>query len=664
MEGGSHPSIPDPAAHPGEACPPASPPGGSCPREGTVLVCGLGSLGQACLLRLLPFDVELRCLDRRRPDWRDPRLEERFGALLVQGDMRLPHVLSQAGVETARAVLLLSSESTANVEAALQVRLLNPSAEVVVRSSGHSARLGALLEERVPGVAVVDPLLLTAGAITEALRPGDQEACFRVDGQGYRVEEGQGLDRRLQRPLWQPAPDPARPLLVTPIGFHHPRSAQAEPAPSAPGRWMVLRHAIQAPLRWWRQRTRLQQVAILLIATLVALGLALFSPGGGWKRGVFVTLGLLLGEYVDPVNVMLAPDHGIATAAPWLIGVTLLYSLVGTLLTSALVALILEWLLRERFGLGRPGRFRRGSRWILLAEGEELAAQVADNLVRDGLQVLRIDTRPLQQRLHPGTAAFDRWEPALEALSTCQVEGIGLLSDDLLANLQEALQLQKRWPRARCAILSHAVEAAERLGDLLGGVAVISSMDLVADAVVATAFGERVEEICRIGGANHLVVRYRIQQGDSLLGLNLSRVEQGYGVTTLHLLRPGRRSPLVVPSLDLVLVEGDQLVVLATLGALRKIELGCPDPPGWRLRLQGPPREEGRFDALQSLARHLGGAPGAMAHLLDGAEHLTPALDRELAEQLMEELRRQGVHSRLEAVGTVPASSLPERAAP
>jgi len=43
---------------------------------GTVLVCGLGSLGQACLLRLLPFDVELRCLDLRRPDWRDPRLEQ------------------------------------------------------------------------------------------------------------------------------------------------------------------------------------------------------------------------------------------------------------------------------------------------------------------------------------------------------------------------------------------------------------------------------------------------------------------------------------------------------------------------------------------------------------------------------------------------------------
>ncbi len=622
-----------------------------------MLICGLGSLGQACLLRLLPFDVPLRCLDRQRPDWRDPRLEERFGSSVVLGDMRLPHVLSQAGVETARAVLLLSSESTVNVETALQVRLLNPSEDVVVRSSGQLASLGALLEERLRGVAVVDPLLLTAGAITEAVRPGDQEASFRIDGQSYLVVEGSGLDRRQQLCLHRVAADPARPLQVVPMESHHHRAADAVPAATVLGRLLALRRGLGAPLRLWRHRSRLQQAVLLGLLVLMALGMALFSAGGGWRQGMFVTLSLLKGEYVDPVNVMLPPDVGIAAAAPWMIGLTLVYSLVGTLLTSALVAVILERLLRERFGLGHPGRFRRGSRWILLAEGEELAVRVADNLVRDGLQVLRIDTRPVQPLQRPGMVVFHRWETALAALQHCRLEGIGLLSVDLLANLQETFQLQKSWPEARYAILSHAVEAAEQLGDLLGGVAVISSMDLVADAVVATAFGERVEEICRIDGANHLLVRYRIQQGDGLSGLNLSRVEQGYGVTTIHLLRPGRRSPLVLPSLDLVLAPGDQLVVLATLRQLRRIELGCPDPPGWRLRLQGSPREEGRFEALQSLARHLGGAPGAMAPLLDGAEPVTPALDRELAEQLAEELRRQGLHCEVEAVAVGEAST-------
>jgi hypothetical protein len=40
---------------------------------------------------------------------------------VVIGDMRRAHHLGQAGVRGARAVLLLSSESTVNLEAALQI---------------------------------------------------------------------------------------------------------------------------------------------------------------------------------------------------------------------------------------------------------------------------------------------------------------------------------------------------------------------------------------------------------------------------------------------------------------------------------------------------------------------------------------------------------------
>jgi Trk K+ transport system NAD-binding subunit len=616
-----------------------------------VLVCGLGSLGQACLLRLLPFDVQLGGIDVRPPRWRDPRLEERFGSDVVLGDMRLPHVLRQAGVEKARAVLLLSSESTVNFEAALQVRLINPSVEVVVRSSGRLASLGALLEERLPGVAVVDPLILTAGAITEALRPGDQVACFRVDGQSYVVLEGKAEDFRLQRPLRLGTGGEERPLLVTPMGLHLPRSiGLQEASPTAGGFGEALRPP-RAVLHWWRQRTSLQRGQLLALLALVAAGFVLFSRSGGWKQGVFVTLAFLLGEYVDPVNVLLPQATGIAGAEPWLIGVTLIYSLIGTLLTSALVAVILEWLLRERFGLGRPAHPRRGSRRILIADGEELGVQVARALEHDRHRVVRIDSRPDRPRTEPGMAAFERWEPALAALRHCRVDGIGLLSSDLLANLQEALHLQRRWATARVVILAHAVEAAEQLGELLGGVTVISSMDLVADAVVATALGERVEEICRIDGVNLLLVRYRISSGDSLHGLSMARVENGFGVTAVQLLRHGRAAPLVLPSLDLVLIEGDQLLVLATLAALRRIELGLQAAPAWRVRLQGAPQSDRRFDAMQCLARHLGMPPGAMAALLDGGEHLTPGLDREIAERLVEELRRQGVDARLEPAG-------------
>jgi len=67
---------------------PADPPLSSPP----VLVCGLGSLGQACLQRLLAFGLPLHGVDLRQPSWRDPELESRLAATLTLGDMRLPRM--------------------------------------------------------------------------------------------------------------------------------------------------------------------------------------------------------------------------------------------------------------------------------------------------------------------------------------------------------------------------------------------------------------------------------------------------------------------------------------------------------------------------------------------------------------------------------------------
>jgi Trk K+ transport system NAD-binding subunit len=616
--------------------------------EAPILVCGLGSLGQACLLRLLAFDVPLRCLDLREPSWRDPRLQQRFADRLRRGDMRLPHVLRQAGVENARAVLLLGSESTQNFEAALQVRLLNPSAEVVVRSSSQLSSLGSLLEERLPGVAVVDPLLLTAGAVSEAVRPGEQLACFQVDGQFFVVREGTCEDPRLQRSLRCGPEGCRRPLLVTPLGLHRSTRGGSGEGNRFANLLTDGRQRLLAALRWLRRRPVLQWVAGGFLMALLLGGIGLFSSGGGWSRGALVTLALLKGEYVDPVNVLLEERGGVAAADPWLIGGSLVYALVGTLLTSTLVAVILEWLLRERFGLVRRARVRRGSH-ILLVEGGELGLQVALSLQGRRHGVVWVDSRPDDPGL-PGVAMFERLEPALAALRSGRLEGIGLLSPDLLANLRTGLGLQHHWPRARTVILAHAVEAAEQLGGLLGGVSVISSMDLAADAVVATAFGERVEEVCRIDGANLLLVRYRIRKGDTLFARSIARVENGYGVTAVLLRRARHSRPDVLPSPDLLLGEGDELLVLGTLVDLRGIELGRATPPAWCLCLQGTPEASLRFDALQSLARHLGGAPGALAPLLDGREHRTGGIDRVIGEMLLRELPRLGIRCHLEPV--------------
>lgn len=610
--------------------------------EAAVLVCGLGALGQACLQRLVRFNVPIRCLDRQQPNWRDPRLEAELAHQLTLGDMRLPHVLQRAGAETACAVLLLSSESTVNIEAALQVRLLNPGAEIVVRSSSRQSNLGALLEERLPGVAVVDPVLLCAGAIASALRPESIPATFEAHGQDFQITEQNWVDRRLQRPLRAALDEPdAQPMLVAPHSLK-PRGGGRDQAGWRRRRWWFRLAQGLRQGAWLGRESRPQQLAVATVVVLAALGIQLFSSLGGWKQGVFVTLALLKGEYVDPVNLLLAGGRGVQGASGWLISGTLLYSLVGTLLTSALVAVILERLLRDRLGQARPRLPHRGGPPILLVEGDALAARVALLLQREGSTVLTV--APRRDGTEQGLR-FEDLRTVLQALDGRPVRAVGLLSSDLLANLQTALSLQQRWPDARIAMLAHAFSAAEQLGDLLGGVAVISAVDLVADAMVATAFGERIEAVLRLKGTNLLVVRYRIAAEDTLCGHSVARLENGYAITAVSLLRPRLGRAISLPKPSTVLAAGDQLIVLATADSLRRIELGDATPADSRLRLQFPGNgsPSRRFEAQQSLARWLGCAPGDVAPLLDGTDQLTPPLDGDLCEPLIEELQRQGV---------------------
>ena len=620
--------------------PPQADPGA----EAAVLVCGLGSLGQACLQRLLSFNVPLACVDLEPPQWRDPSLEQRLRGCLTLGDMRLPHVLRRAGVPGARAVLLLSSESSINLEAALQVRLLNPRAEIVVRSSSRQADLGVLLEERLPGVAVVDPVLLCAEAISSALRPETIPVSFEAHGQDFQILAQPWDDRRFQRPLRLPLQQPdGDPLLVMPRSLSR---GGDDPVAAGPRRRRWLRRAgraLAAPGQW----SRGQQLALLVLVLLAALGVTLFSAIGGWRQGVFVTLALLKGEYVDPVNVLLDGGGGLQAVSGWLIGGTLFYSLVGTLLTSALVAAILERLLRDRLGTSRPRLPRRAGRPVLLLGSGSLAERVARLQQRLGRTVLVVGAG---RSAAGGAIAFDDLPAALQALDGLSARAVGLLSTDLLANLQGALSLQQRWPDARIAMLAHAFGAAEQLGDLLGGVAVISAMDLVADAMVATAFGERIEAVLRLRGTNLLQVLYRVADGDTLCGRSVARLENGYAITVVSLWRPRRGAPLALPRLDLVVAPDDQLVVLASADSLRRIELGEASPPDCRLRLRNSHAgaASSRFEAQQLLARALGCLPGAVAGLLDGREHLSAPLDGEIGELLIVELRRQGVHCQIE----------------
>src|SRR5439155_3686 len=79
----------------------------------------------------------------------DPRLQ---GARLVHGDCRQREVLEQAGLASARGVLILTSDDLVNISTVLMVRLVDPNVRVVVRLFNQNLipRLAMQEEEAAP----------------------------------------------------------------------------------------------------------------------------------------------------------------------------------------------------------------------------------------------------------------------------------------------------------------------------------------------------------------------------------------------------------------------------------------------------------------------------------------------------------------------------------
>jgi len=277
----------------------------------------------------------------------------------------------------------------------------------------------------------------------------------------------------------------------------------------------------------------------------------------------------------------------------------------GSVLICGLGALgqaCLERLLTERLGLQRRERLRVGS-WQDLIVGWQKVVEPIRTLLAG-------------ERVGVQTAGFSEGrgglDSQLERLKRTQLVGVGLLS-----NVHAALALQQSHPSCRLAVLAHALEASDQLGRFLGGISVISGADLAADALVATAFVERVERVLQINRENQLVVRYRVEPNDQLCGLTIARVENGYGMN-----------------------------VMARLDSLRRVECGECEAPLWCVELQANPHPHERFVVKQCLSRFLNLAPGPVQNWLDGNWHRSRHLDRDLAELMCQELQRLRVETR------------------
>ncbi|NJL89817.1 MAG: potassium transporter TrkA [Coleofasciculaceae cyanobacterium SM2_1_6] len=149
------------------------------------LVCGLGSLGQHCVVALKEFGIKVTAIALTVPTtWEIPQVPDLLEGLIL-GDCREQKFLEEAQIQQYRAVLLVTGSDRTNAEAAFAIRLLNPDTRLVVRSEQEN--LNQLLGEALGNFIAFEPTQLPATAFALAAIGSEVAGFFHLDGQSLRV---------------------------------------------------------------------------------------------------------------------------------------------------------------------------------------------------------------------------------------------------------------------------------------------------------------------------------------------------------------------------------------------------------------------------------------------------------------------------------------------
>ncbi|TVQ05576.1 MAG: potassium transporter [Leptolyngbya sp. DLM2.Bin27] len=622
------------------------------------LVCGLGSLGQNCVANLKSFGVPVNAINDAMPsEWEVVDLRSQIDHLEI-GDCRQAEVLERAGIRQCRAVLLVTQDERVNLEAALTARVLNPQVRLVMRSGKQN--LNQLMGQQLQNFIAFEPTQLAAPAFALEAFGEELIGYFSLDGHRFQVVKQRLEPDNLwcdRRQLHELDTSHRRVLCHTPAALVRSTEAlpRTTPSPSSlfytwlpdtvlqAGDEVVViesdaqlrtlhsepaRPVRQAPLAWarqtlkwlsdwrtlkqslvdlWRSRSehQLRRVALICGATVLALclvGTLLFdfnSPADIPPFNAFLyTFVTLFGGYGDVFEALEEFDN---PRGMQLFGVLL--TVAGAAFVGVLYALLTEKLLTLRFEFmeRRPPVPERDH--VVVIWLGRVGRQVVTTMQELNQPVVGISPHALDAEVLPNIPLLTGdISAALDKAHLATAKSVVAVSDDEIQNLEVGLLAHRVNPHCRAIIRTYDQQFTDRVAQIFPFAQVLCASALSADAFAGAAFGEHVIGLFRLYRQTVLVTQYQIEAGDTLEALLLSEIAYGYGVVPLwheHQAESGQ----LMPSEDIRLQVGDRLVVLATIGGLRRIEQGQLAPRSWKLHLDQARTAEARFDGAAKIAR-------------------------------------------------------------
>jgi len=630
------------------------------------LVCGLGSLGQHCVVFLKRFGVRVSAIElEAREDWEIPRLREHIDRLII-GDCRRSDILTAANIAIHRAVLLVTSDDRVNMEAAFEARLQNPGIRLVVRSAKQN--LNRLLSQELGDFIAFEPKELSAPAFALAAMGEGMPACFRMDGVLAQVirQVAAAADPLVGKTLyslntpnrrvlshhtpggapfrafnaWHPEttvkPGDTVVFIHIDIQKHRPVTQSGSPFSRIFERLMahaaLIRGSGGAGLRsFFRNGFQDQTRRVAIVCGLTILGLLLFGgvlffnfgPGISWVDSVYATIGLLLGGYTD----LLGAEFRFEQPVPWwlrLFGLAL--TLMGTVFVGVLYALMTQALIGTRFRFSRRPRIPAQGHVVVIGLSH-FGRRVVARLLEFQKAVVGIgggdDGAPQEPSVN--VPCLSMGPGGMDAvLNQAHLDGatsVIAVTRDEMENLEMALMAQRLNPDMTLVIRTYHPRFSESLARLFPCARVLCVSALAAEAFVAAAFGEKVAQLFRLDDQTIIVTEYTVEPHDTLNGLMLSEVASGYGVVPILLASPVQGADAIwMPPEDHRLSPGDILFVLATMEGLRRIELGTLLPRQCVVRVNGVRKALmafARFEGANVIARISGCDMGSARDIME-----------------------------------------------
>jgi Trk K+ transport system NAD-binding subunit len=573
--------------------------------EQPFIVCGMGRIGWRVLEYLRASGSQIVVIDNRCSAT-DPRLARvRF----VRGDCRHRSVLEEAGVTTARGVLIMTNDDLVNISTALVVRHANPGVRVVMRLFNQNLipRLG----KAISNVYALSTAKLAAPLFALSALTGQALGTIRIEGAKETVRQvveatitptspfrGQAIRAVME----------GRELLVL---AHLPAAGKerfftdvdadaqlvegdrllvcGEPADVGA---LLEEHGDFLPhVRWagwlrrmgrvvWRSIAEVDLAlkvctGVLFSVILLSSLILHYSRGDALHRAFYRTISLMATAADMRVD---------ERQAAWFSVFAGMLRVLGAALVGSFTAIVTHYLLRARFVGALELRRIPDSGHVVICGLGNIGFRVVEELLKYDERVVVIEqakdskfvttTRRLGVPVLIGDATVTA---VLKQAHAAQARAVIAATSEDLVNLEVALMVRELHPTQRVVLQLSDPMLAQLLREAAGVRLAMSIPLLAAPAFVAALFGDRVQSVFMVEGKLFAAIDLLIADDDtSLCDQPVRTIASRFRVLPVAVLGP--RGHVEPRPLDCSLQAGSRLIAISALPDLERLLRREPTP--------------------------------------------------------------------------------------